>query len=323
MFGKNGYHYKKFTGILVLVCCLLMVTATALAATQDARWRLDAREGSVLPRSLRFMTDDFANPVDPMPSRQGLEKLRCSASAEFSGAGLALLGEEIRARVGKEAVIYVVDLRKESHGFVNGDIPVSSHVERNWGNYELNTPQVLQAEKELLQSIEGQELTFVPMGNTDTKILTARTVKVEKAQPEEAIASALGLHYKRIAVTDQAAPTDENVDEFMEFYQSLPKNAWLHFHCHAGHGRTTSFMVFYDILENPGVPLKDIAARQYALGGTNLLADSDRDDWRGQEIRKRADLIRKFYDYVQANRSTDFQQKFSEWVAKSLGQGNE
>lgn len=315
MFSKSCYSLKKCPGVLALLCCLLlMVTATALAAGQEARWRLDAKAGSVLPRSLRFMTDDFIHAVAPVPSRQGLENLRCSASAEFSGAGLALLGEEIRARAGQEAVIYVVDLRKESHGFVNGDIPVSSHVERNWGNYELNTSQVMQAEKKLLQSIEGQELTFVPMGNADTKILTACRAKVQKAQPEEALVSGLGLQYKRIAATDQAAPTDENVDEFMEFYKSLPKDAWLHFHCQAGHGRTTSFMVLYDILENPGVPLEDIASRQYALGGSNLLAVSDSSDWRGQEIRKRADQVRKFYDYVQANRSTDFQQKFSEWA---------
>ena len=316
MFEIKKFSRSKGFAILTLILCLVvMLTHTAqVAEGQEGRWRLDAMQGNVLPGSLRFMTDDFTNPVNPAPSRQGLANLRCSASAEFSGPGLALLRERIRAQAGQEAVIYVVDLRKESHGFVNGDIPISRHVERNWGNYGLSTAQVLQAEKELLQSLEGQEQTFIPLGNADKKILKACTAKVEQAQPEEALVSGQGLRYKRIAAADQAAPTDENIDEFMEFYQSLPKNAWLHFHCQAGHGRTTTFMVLYDMLENPGVPLKDIAARQYALGGTNLLADSGSSDWRGQEIRKRADQVRKFYDYVQANRSTNFRQKFSEWA---------
>lgn len=92
------------------------------------------------------------------------------------------------------------------------------------------------------------------------------------------------------------------------------KNAWLHFHCHAGHGRTTTFAVFYDILSNPAVALDDIVARQYALGGTNLFIPSKKDNWKSKEIRKRAEQIRKFYAYVQANRSNQYAQTFSAWV---------
>lgn len=139
-------------------------------------------------------------------------------------------------------------------------------------------------------------------------------VKVEKVETEEALASRLGMRYKRIPITDQMAPTDDEVDAFMAFYKSLPKNAWLHFHCHAGHGRTTTFAVFYDILSNPAVALDDIVARQYALGGTNLFIPSKKDNWKGKEIRKRAEQIRKFYAYVQANRSNQYAQTFSAWV---------
>ena len=40
MFGKGCYSLKKCPGVLALVCCLLLtVTATALAANQEARWR--------------------------------------------------------------------------------------------------------------------------------------------------------------------------------------------------------------------------------------------------------------------------------------------
>lgn len=313
-----GHLLKKSScRILAMVCCLLvMLVAAAQAAEkqENAVLRLDAKPGAVFPRSLRFMTDEFTKSLQPVPSRQGLESLRCSASAEFSGSGLAMIRDKIRTAAGTDAIIYVVDLRKESHGFVNGDIPVSLYTKKNRGNSNLNAFAVRQAEGEWLQSLVGKEMTFVPLGKTDTKLFTACSVKVEQVETEEALAARLGMRYKRIPITDQAAPSDADVDAFLAFYKSLPKNAWLHFHCHAGHGRTTTFAVFYDMLSNPDVPLEDIVARQYALGGTNLFLPGKKDNWKGREIRKRAQQIRKFYAYVQANRSTEHAQDFSQWV---------
>ncbi|SDO90745.1 phosphatase domain-containing putative toxin [Selenomonas ruminantium] len=316
-------NMKKYGGyVLVPLCCLLlflMATAQAGAKKPEVQWRLDAKYGAVLPRSLRFMSDDFAQSVNPAPSRQGLDRLRCSASAEFSASGLSLIGEKIRKHAGKNADIYVVDLRKESHGFVNGEIPVSLYMKGNHGNRNLSSAAVSQVEKELLQSIVGKEITFVPLGKTDTKLFPASTVKVESVETEEAVAARFGMHYKRIPVVDQAAPTDDNIDAFMDFYKKLPKNAWLHFHCHAGHGRTTTFAIFYDILRNPDVALDDVAARQYLLGGTNLLAVRDGNGWKAEETRKRAQKIRDFYGYVQANRQKGFVKTYSQWKHEVKG----
>ena len=317
MLGRSHLLQKSGCRILAVISCLLILLMGAVQAAakqEEAALRLDAKTGAVLPRSLRFMTDTFTKSLQPVPSRQGLDKLRCSASAEFSGSGLSLIRDKIRTAAGSDAVIYVVDLRKESHGFVNGDIPVSQYMKKNRGNANLKAAAVKQAEGKWLQSLVGKELTFVPMGKTDTKLFSACSVKVEKVETEEALASRLGMRYKRIPITDQMAPTEEEVDAFIAFYKSLPKNAWLHFHCHAGHGRTTTFAVFYDILSNPAVALDDIVARQYALGGTNLFAPGKKDNWKGKEIRKRAEQIRKFCAYVQANRSNQYAQTFSAWV---------
>lgn len=316
MIARRHLWEKSGCSILAVICCLLlMMTAVQAAEKQEEPLlRLDAKTGAVFPRSLRFMTDEFTKSLQPVPSRQGLESLRCSASAEFSGSGLAMIRDKIRTTAGTDAIIYVVDLRKESHGFVNGDIPVSLYTKKNRGNSNLNAFAVRQAEGEWLQSLVGKEMTFVPLGKTDTKLFTACSVKVEQVETEEALAARLGMRYKRIPITDQAAPTDADIDAFLAFYKSLPKNAWLHFHCHAGHGRTTTFAVFYDMLSNPDVPLEDIVARQYALGGTNLFMPGKKDNWKGREIRKRAQQIRKFYAYVQANRSTEYAQDFSQWV---------
>ena len=273
-----------------------------------------------MPRSLRFMTDEFTESQKEPPSRQGLDALRCSASAEASKGGFSLLYEKIRERAGADAPIYLVDLRQESHGFVNGDIPVSWHVDRNWGNYGNGATTVQKAEQMRLAALVGTTATFLPMGNADTKILSPITEKVVSAEPEEAIARKLGFRYVRIAATDQASPSDESIDAFLAFVSTLPPDAWLHFHCHAGHGRTTTFMAFYDILRNPDLPLETIVARQHALGGTNLFAAGNKDNWRGQETSKRADQVRKFYAYVQATRGKDAPVPFSEWAGQKRRQ---
>lgn len=324
MIARRHLWEKSGCSILAVICCLLLMMTAAQAAEKHVEdvWRLDAKPGAVFPRSLRLMTDEFTKALQPIPSRQGLDTLRCSASAEFSGSGLAMIRDKIRTAAGSNAVIYVVDLRKESHGFVNGDIPVSRYTKKNLGNYNLKAADVEKAEKNDLQSLVGREMTFVPKGKTDTKLFGASTVKVEQVETEKDVASRLGMRYKRIPIADQTAPNDEDIDVFVKFYKKLPANAWLHFHCHAGHGRTTTFAVFYDILSNPEVALEDIVARQYALGGTNLFLPGKKDNWKGREIRKRAEQIRKFYAYVQANRSSKYKQMFSQWAKKQNFQAN-
>lgn len=83
---------------------MLMTAAQAAEKQTEPIWRLDAKTGAVLPRSMRFMTDEFTRSLQTVPSCQGLDKLRCSASAEFSGAGLALIRDKIHQRAGSNAV---------------------------------------------------------------------------------------------------------------------------------------------------------------------------------------------------------------------------
>lgn len=92
----------------------------------------------------------------------------------------------------------------------------------------------------------------------------------------------LGLEYIRLPVRDHWKPADEIIDQFVCFVKALPKDAWVHFHCHGGSGRTTTFLVMYDIIRNgPHVNLKDI------------------EDWLNVGALKRLDIIEKFYLYVQ------------------------
>ena len=58
------------------------------------------------------------------------------------------------------------------------------------------------------------------------------------------------------------------IDYFIDFVQSQPNGSWLHFHCKEGIGRTTTFMIMYDIMKNhKDVELNDIIKRQVILSG--------------------------------------------------------
>ena len=97
----------------------------------------------------------------------------------------------------------------------------------------------------------------------------------------------------------------------------LPDDAWLHFHCRAGKGRTTSYMAMYDMMRNPQVPCEDIISRQYLLGGAYLafeLQNPQPSQWRAKYYQEKAQMIRKFYQYVQENRQSNFKMKWSKWL---------
>ena len=114
------------------------------------------------------------------------------------------------------------------------------------------------------------------------------------------------MQYKRYAVKDNGAPTPIIVDEFVEFIKTKPSDLHLHFHCDAGEGRTTSFMVMYQTMMNPtGLSLDQILSYQYNIGGVNV--HDDRDQF---------EFLEDFYAYVSQNKKDNYSIPYSEWVTK-------
>ena len=312
---------RNYFALRLLAALLFVLTVSVptegIAATEPAgKWRLDGIPSADLPRDFRFMTDNYSAEAGISPARSGLDSLRISASGQPSCAALPALHAKLRAAAG-DGDIWIVDLRQESHGYVNNAYPVSWHKNRNWANYGMNKAQIERDEIGRLSALIGSRTTFEPMGRYDTEHFEAVTLDVVSVRTEKEAAERAGFKYVRIAAADQAAPSDVAIDDFVRFVAGLPQNAWLHFHCHAGHGRTTTFAVFYDIMKTPGVPLETIVARQYALGGTNLFAPADGDDWRDTERRKRADVVRAFYDYANEARADGFRTTWIQWKRKT------
>ncbi|MBR3498558.1 MAG: protein tyrosine phosphatase [Selenomonadaceae bacterium] len=302
---------KIFLGALILILSASIFSAASAKKISDT-WRLDGLSSDGL-RNFRLMTDEWQNPLrGKEPTRQGMENLHASASAQPSTVALAELYEKLHV-LEPAAKIFLIDLRQESHGFANS-LPVSWYAEHNAANAGKNTSEVLADEIERLKKLRGVDTTFEPLGNADKQRLKPITIIPRVVQTERDAAAKLGFEYVRFAAADMQFPAPEIVDDFIIFVANLPKNSWLHFHCQAGHGRTTTFLAMYDIMKNPDVSLEEICKRQYLLGGSNLLLEPEGNDWYAKMARDRAKKIRLFYEFVQGTRAEKIGLQWSEWL---------
>lgn len=303
---------KFFVGVLIVLISAMIFSA-ADAKKSVGTWRLDGSASADLPRSFRWMDDDWHNEIrGHEPTRQGLNDLRASASGQPSQAALKTLYDAIHERE-PDAKIFLVDLRQESHGYANS-LPVSWHVKHNAANAGKNSAEVERDEFEQLKNLRGIETTFQPLGKTDTLTLKPVTIVPRFMSTERDASEQVGFNYVRFAAADMQFPAPEIVDDFILFVVNLPSNSWLHFHCHAGHGRTTTFLAMYDIMKNPDVSLEEICKRQYLLGGTNLLLEPEGDNWNSRMARDRAKKIRLFYEFIQGTRAEQIGLQWSEWL---------
>ena len=312
--------------VLLVLGAMLGMAGRASAAEAPPRmrnagyiWRIDADDVQGLPRNFRTMEDEFHAPYKKdmddsyVPTREGLERLHASGSGEFSASGLQSLLEALAEKT--QMPICIVDLREESHGFFDG-IAVSWYGEHDWGNVSLTQEEALADEAERIHGAAGQMTAVAHLGG-EKNPLDEHEIFVEEAQTEKELVEAAGLRYKRIAATDHIWPSPAAVDEFVQFYKSMPEDVWLHFHCQAGEGRTTEFLAMYDILKNPAVSLQDILYRQCLLGGSYVahVEPEGSTHWKVPYYAEKAKHIALFYRYVQENEGADFAVSWSDWLA--------
>ena len=293
---------------------LLIITVIGLATVNtfsEGVWRLDKDPKLTKPVNFRMTSDDWrVAPGDKPPSREGLADLRASGSAQASAKGYVALYAMLSAAA-PGAPIYVADLRQESHGFADG-IPVSWYKTKNQANAKKTADEVIADETKRLSSLVGKTVTFVPEG-ADTNQFKAVTITPKVAKTEQETVEAIGYRYARFFATDKSWPNTEAVEAFVDFAEALPNNAWVHFHCLAGQGRTTSFMAIYDMIRNPDVPVDDIIKRQYLIGGIDLTAINK--DERDASIR-RLKLLQLFSRYYREKCAGKTGLRWGAWLKK-------
>lgn len=247
----------------------------------------------------------------------GIDALWSSGSAIPSQEGWNEIADYIRDHSPQRPKqIIVVDLRQESHGYLNGQA-INLTTLYNWINLNKKKSQVLKDEANWLNQLKNQPFidgVLTPKQFHAKEYGEGRLLAVNEVNSEEELVKAAGLKYKRFTVSDHQAATDEEVDDFVQFYQSLPSRTWLHFHCRGGKGRTTSFMVMVDMLNNAHrVSFHDIIARHASLPPFYNLAEVIRDT---PELtpyyEARFLFLSNFYRYAQ-DVLNGYEGKWTEW----------
>ncbi|WP_242982122.1 MULTISPECIES: GxGYxYP domain-containing protein [unclassified Clostridium] len=270
---------------------------TKAAEENNVHLILDSLDyNDVLPKNFRKTSDLSTIQDNKDLNLKGVEQLNISGSQQFSEYNLPILVKAI----GTSLPITVVDLRQESHGFING-FAVSWANSKNNANEGLTREQVLEDETSKLKSIKlNIPITFY---NHPGKIIVPT-----KVQDENELVKTKDLLYNRITVRDGGIPSDDMVDYFIDFVKTQPKNSWLHFHCKEGVGRTTLFMIMYDMIKNyKEVNVDEIIKRQLALAGFDEKNISS-----FYNNKEKVSFLNKFYDYCKAN-GNSFNLKWSEW----------
>jgi Inositol hexakisphosphate len=313
--GRLGTFCFLFPSVLLAVTLVQKNPPVRSADAPVLIWDIDLTLSRALPRNFRTTDGPLKTNNTKTPSTLGLIDLHASGSGEFTADNLELL----LARMHGPVTIF--DLRQETHIFINS-LPASWYATRDWANVGRSQTEIEEAEAGWVHSLQpGSEIAVRPghpvkHGNADSVV--PQQVIVKRAGTEGDLVSAAGRSYVRVAVTDHARPLDEAVDRFILAVRALPDDAWAHFHCEAGLGRTTTFMVLYDMLRNASrVSLEDIVRRQAILGyGYDVLQPVGPGNWKAPYLAERAEFIRLFYDYARAN-PNGRPRLWSEWLKSS------
>lgn len=270
--------------------------------------KVDRSDIFQLPKDFRTSNDNFKRkPADGiMPSREGMDKLNISGSSFFSQLEFA----KMLTKLPTDQLI-IMDLRLESHGYLDGT-GVSWYGAYNGANVGKSTEEAEAIERDLLNRTLTGPVEVATLAS-DKSIASTVEMNVHNALTEGDLAALFGIKYFRVQCADYVKPSDANVDQFLQFYKTLPKDAWLHFHCQAGEGRTTVFMAMTDMLRNASkVSYEDIMKRQYMIGGQDIRTATSSDPWKKEVYAARAQFTKDFYDYVTQN--PNLTMSWTEWA---------
>ena len=190
------------------------------------------------PNNIPFLEDKFiildSKKNYKLPARfRTIENLNISGSAEFRPSQI----DNIKAAINAPKIT-VVDLRQESHGFLN-DNPISYYSFFQIINNNLNSSEAEKAEEIALSELPLNK--NIPIFRVTGEYL--ESIKASVILNEKSLCNNYGLGYKRLAVRDNWIPTPETVDDFISFIKNLNNDVHILFHCDAGDGRTTMFKI--------------------------------------------------------------------------------
>ena len=235
-----------------------------------------------------FFSGNFRTTQDTIWSTQRVDMTGLRDLKASGGTSVRFLDLKRRLSHVKGDII-IVDGITEFHGYVKG-IPTTFFAYQNpdphWKYY-----------------IRRWAFT----GTTDARL--------DLVVPEAQEAKKNGFSYAHLKIGSKFLSSDETIDEIVKLFDHLPKNSWVHFHCHYGKGRTSIMLVMYDIIKNaPKVSLNDITKRQHLLGSEDLLNTVvwRKGSYTKDQLEERVTFISAFYEFVCQRKSRGIQ-RWSEW----------
>ncbi|KTD76320.1 tyrosine protein phosphatase [Legionella waltersii] len=248
---------------------------------------------------------------------EGIHRLNVSGSEEPSEKGWAFIANYIKEHVtNPERKVIVLDLRQESHGYLNGRAItlVSSY---NWINLEKNNEQSLKDQSNWLNGLKEKKKVngILTVSQYRAKDFShGRSMAVGVVHDENYYVKRMGFDYRRLYITDHRAPLDSEVDAFISIVKSNPEDTWYHVHCRGGKGRTTTIFALFDMLKNADkVSFEDIIARQASISPFYNLMVIDRTvPELSQYYAERVEFLTHFYDYARESLQ-GYKGTWSEW----------
>lgn len=266
-----------FLLIFLIYTSTLPLCACIIDEPLSSDVELDLSSSTCEPPNIRKSNLQLEIPDDSDLDLAGLINLNISGSGQFSKPGI----KTIKEYIGGNYTIIDIDLRQEPHGFINED-PVNWPKEKIPNDYTLTQ----------ITEIENNKLYAIPLNNPITYANVAcKTIIPKSVEPESKFAEDNLFKYVRFPVTDGEIPVESIVNDFINFANNRPENSWFHFHCKEGIGRTTTFMIMYDIMKNKNlVSLQDIIDRQI------ILCNMDKDEINSFLTQERLDFFKDFYN---------------------------
>jgi Inositol hexakisphosphate len=292
---------KKAFIFFLLTVCVIGAALFIFFQNSPAIYPTYDKEALEAPRNLRTMLSEVGR---TRVNLQGLHELKVSGSGQFSEKTFPTVIHFLS--IDPEKLI-VLDLRQESHGFINGTAISWTDGQYNYANVNKAKSEIEVDENQRLKlALQAKQIQVDP-------IQKPTLLKVFSATTERDFIERYGSAYVRMPVVDHNRPSNEVLDEFIELIRNLPGDRWIHMHCRAGKGRTTTFLTLFDIAKNAqNVGLQDILDRQKLIGGIDLTNVIKEDPEKNRRAHERLEFIRSFYLYCQ--QVPDFRIKWSDWV---------
>lgn len=225
-----------------------------------------------------------------------------SASQQLSASELKELTDTLPSKK-----FTVLDLREESHFYVNG-FAVSLTNQKNNLNHGKQLSEIKQEEMEIVENLKGKEITLyyrekeekVSNGINEKMVnfLPQAPITPNLIETEEMLVNRLNGNYVRLPITDHAGfPSTDQIDTLITLHDTQQREfSWIHVHCAAGKGRSSSVITMLAILSwAPTLTLEEIFFRLESRGNRQLLMQgAEKSTHQSSDIN----FWRDFYDFA-------------------------